>query len=197
MHATGSAATKRLNLADMEDLVRLAHTAHTLTPDLITDTVVDHVTPWSASWLITGCSGWECTIRPPARMQPWHGRPMMTRSQDFDAMSAHYGYAPVCAVLSHHHVAVVSYLLDRNNNHHRPHHLFLAPPPLLSRPLQDCEGCPALAGVRNLGLDDPRAVRPPAVGSEFLKALTRELRYQFERIQAQCCEFGSRTGRCV
>jgi hypothetical protein len=24
----------------------------------------------------------------------------MTRSQDFDAMSAHYGYAPVCAVLS-------------------------------------------------------------------------------------------------
>jgi hypothetical protein len=24
----------------------------------------------------------------------------MTRSQDFDAMSAHYGYGPVCAVLS-------------------------------------------------------------------------------------------------
>ena len=43
----------------------------------------------------------------------------------------------------------------------------------------------------------PSAGRPPAVGSEFLKALTRELRYQFERIQAQCCEFGSRTGRCV
>ena len=41
------------------------------------------------------------------------------------------------------------------------------------------------------------AVDTPAVGSEFLKALTRELRYQFERIQAQCCEFGSRTGRCV
>jgi hypothetical protein len=43
MHTTGRAATKRLNLAEMEDLVRLAHTAHTLTPDLITDTVVDHV----------------------------------------------------------------------------------------------------------------------------------------------------------
>ena len=43
MHTTGRAATKRLNLAEMEDLVRLAHTAHTLTPDLITDTVVDQV----------------------------------------------------------------------------------------------------------------------------------------------------------
>ena len=29
--------------------------------------------------------------------------------------------------------------------------------PPLSRPLEDCEGCPALAGVRNLGLDDPSA----------------------------------------
>jgi hypothetical protein len=27
----------------------------------------------------------------------------------------------------------------------------------VSRPLEDCEGCPALAGVRNLGLDDPSA----------------------------------------
>jgi hypothetical protein len=43
MHTSGRAATKRLNLAEMEDLVRLAHTAHTLTPDLITDTVVDQV----------------------------------------------------------------------------------------------------------------------------------------------------------
>ena len=24
---------------------------------------------------------------------------------------------------------------------------------LLSRPVEDCEGCPGLAGVRNLGLD--------------------------------------------
>ena len=31
---------------------------------------------------------------------------------------------------------------------------------LLSRPVEDCEGCPALAGVRNLGLDDPSAGRP-------------------------------------
>jgi hypothetical protein len=30
----------------------------------------------------------------------------------------------------------------------------------LSRPVKDCEGCPALAGVRNVGLDDPRARRP-------------------------------------
>ena len=29
--------------------------------------------------------------------------------------------------------------------------------PFLSRPLEDCEGCPALAGVRNLRLDDPSA----------------------------------------
>ena len=35
-----------------------------------------------------------------------------------------------------------------------------SPPPLLSRPVEDCEGCPPLAGARNLGLDDPRAVRP-------------------------------------
>lgn len=39
MHTTAA----RLNLAQMEDLVRLAHTAHTMTPDLITDTVVDQV----------------------------------------------------------------------------------------------------------------------------------------------------------
>ena len=32
--------------------------------------------------------------------------------------------------------------------------------PALSRPVEDCEGCPALAGVRNLGLDDPSAGRP-------------------------------------
>ena len=30
----------------------------------------------------------------------------------------------------------------------------------LSRPLEDCAGCPALAGVRNLGLDDPSAGCP-------------------------------------
>jgi hypothetical protein len=30
----------------------------------------------------------------------------------------------------------------------------------LSRPVEDCEGCPAHAGVRNLGLDDPSAGRP-------------------------------------
>ena len=30
----------------------------------------------------------------------------------------------------------------------------------LSRPVGDCKGCRALAGVRNVGLDDPRAGRP-------------------------------------
>ena len=30
----------------------------------------------------------------------------------------------------------------------------------MSRPVEDCDGCPALAGVRNLGLDDPSAGRP-------------------------------------
>ena len=30
----------------------------------------------------------------------------------------------------------------------------------LSRPVEDCKGCRALAGVRNVGLDDPRAGRP-------------------------------------
>ena len=46
---------------------------------------------------------------------------------------------------------------DRTPSQHRP-----PPPPLslLSRPVEDCEGCPPLAGARNLGLDDPRAVRP-------------------------------------
>ena len=31
---------------------------------------------------------------------------------------------------------------------------------LLSRPVEDCERCSALAGVRNLGLDDPGPGRP-------------------------------------
>jgi hypothetical protein len=43
VHATGRAAANRLSLAQMEDLVGLARTAHTLTPDLITDTVVGQV----------------------------------------------------------------------------------------------------------------------------------------------------------
>ena len=34
------------------------------------------------------------------------------------------------------------------------------PTPVMSRPAEDCKGCPPLAGARNLGLDDPRAVRP-------------------------------------
>ena len=43
-----------------------------------------------------------------------------------------------------------------------PHTSVTAPPSslLLSRPVEDCEGCPTLAGVRNLGLDDPSAGRP-------------------------------------
>jgi hypothetical protein len=45
---------------------------------------------------------------------------------------------------------------------------------LLSRPVKDCEGCPALAVVRNLSLDDPSADRPDSH-----------------------CNFGDRsTGRC-
>jgi hypothetical protein len=35
-----------------------------------------------------------------------------------------------------------------------------SPFPHLSRPVEDCAGCPALAGVRNLGLDDLSAGRP-------------------------------------
>jgi hypothetical protein len=31
---------------------------------------------------------------------------------------------------------------------------------IMSRPVEDCEGCPALAGVRKLGLDDPSSGRP-------------------------------------
>ena len=31
---------------------------------------------------------------------------------------------------------------------------------MMPRPLEDCAGCPALAGVRNLGLDDPSAGCP-------------------------------------
>jgi hypothetical protein len=30
----------------------------------------------------------------------------------------------------------------------------------LSRPVEDCEGCPALAGVRHIGLDNPGADSP-------------------------------------
>jgi hypothetical protein len=41
-------------------------------------------------------------------------------------------------------------LLQHNNNYY--HHQ------QLSRPVEDCDGYPALAGVRNLGLDDPSAV---------------------------------------
>ena len=36
----------------------------------------------------------------------------------------------------------------------------IAPPSPLSRPSEDCERCSALAGVRNLGLDDTSAERP-------------------------------------
>ena len=38
-----------------------------------------------------------------------------------------------------------------------PHTSVTAP---LSRPVEHCEGCPALAGVRKLGLDDPSPDRP-------------------------------------
>ena len=34
------------------------------------------------------------------------------------------------------------------------------PPSCLSRPVEHCEGCPALAGIRNLDLDDPSPGRP-------------------------------------
>jgi hypothetical protein len=46
-------------------------------------------------------------------------------------------------------------------HHIAPTHLQNRPPSSsLSRPVEDCEECPALAGVRNLGLDDPSADRP-------------------------------------
>jgi len=34
------------------------------------------------------------------------------------------------------------------------------PPSALSRPVEDCDGYPALAGTRNSALDDPSAGRP-------------------------------------
>ena len=40
---TSPPTPKRLTLIEMENLVHLTTTAHTLTPDLITETVVDHV----------------------------------------------------------------------------------------------------------------------------------------------------------
>jgi hypothetical protein len=43
MSTPARTATNRLTLAEMEDLVRLTQTAHTLTPDLINDTVVEQV----------------------------------------------------------------------------------------------------------------------------------------------------------
>jgi len=46
-------------------------------------------------------------------------------------------------------------------HHHRPHRPSpRTATPHLSRPVEDCDGCPALAGVRNLCLDDPSAGRP-------------------------------------
>ena len=33
----------------------------------------------------------------------------------------------------------------------------------LSSPVEDCEGCPALAGIRNVGLDTPSARRPDSL----------------------------------
>jgi hypothetical protein len=54
----------------------------------------------SASWLITGCSRWEYTIRLPAP------NAAIARTTADDALAgfrrddAHYGYGPVCAVLS-------------------------------------------------------------------------------------------------
>jgi hypothetical protein len=42
----------------------------------------------------------------------------MTRSQDFDAMSAHYGYAPVCAVLSQRFGATFEFTTTAHHHHH-------------------------------------------------------------------------------
>jgi hypothetical protein len=43
MTTTGSTTPHRLTLVEMEDLVALTATAQALTPDLITDTVVDQM----------------------------------------------------------------------------------------------------------------------------------------------------------
>jgi hypothetical protein len=109
MHSTGNAATKRLNIAEMEDLVRSGpYRTHP-------DPRPDHrhrcrsrrrLGPRAGS--SPGARDGNAQSAHLPRMQPSHGRPLMTRSQDFDAMNAHYGYAPVCAVLSHHHVAIPS-----------------------------------------------------------------------------------------
>jgi hypothetical protein len=46
-----------------------------------------------------------------------------------------------------------------NSSHHHQHHTH-PPTQLLSRPVEDCDGSPGLAGIRHLGLDDPSASRP-------------------------------------
>ena len=54
---------------------------------------------------------------------------------------------------------------------------------LLSRPVEDCEGCPALAGVRNLGLDDP---------SRRSSRFTLQFRRQDQAQLANHAEYGTR-----
>jgi hypothetical protein len=52
--------------------------------------------------------------------------------------------------------------------------------PLLSRPLEDCAECPALAGVRNLGLDDPSPGRPDSpcnFGDRIRRSLANHAEY--------------------
>jgi len=43
----------------------------------------------------------------------------------------------------------------------------------MSRSVEDCEGCPPLAGVRNLGLDDPSPGRPIHIAISVVWALPR------------------------
>ena len=68
----------------------------------------------------------------------------------------------------------------------------------LSRPVEDCAECPALAGVRNLGLDDPIPGRPDSpcnFGDRFRRSLANHAEYGTRNREIE--KFGTYSGGAV
>jgi hypothetical protein len=87
----------------------------------------------------------------PAATQTWLARSILKSSCRLGFSTPRF--------LSHPNIPMASPHSPIQRRHTVPTHLRNRPI-TMSRPVEDCEECPALAGVRNLGLDDPSADRP-------------------------------------
>jgi hypothetical protein len=104
--------------------------------------------PSSAPGFSTGYSPWP---HPTTRLT----RP--TTTANFTPHQSSSSPSPIAFPTSHSHSAHLHRRPQPSSNNNSHHH----PPPPLSRPVEDCVGLtPALAGVRNLGLDGPTRGRP-------------------------------------